>query len=127
MTYYKDIDLSFEKNILNDINSIKNAKAIQQSIKNLIEPKLGAYTIFQNPQKGTNIGRLLGERASRFVGLQIEDEIRTVIENFEPRVNIIRLESTFGPDIGLYTLKLVYLIVASQQEDTLITELTVIR
>jgi phage baseplate assembly protein W len=126
MAFYKDIDLTFEKNIQNDFNVIYNEQAIQQSLKNIILPKRRTYNRFQKPTIGTNIERLLGEKLSNFIALQLEDEITVAISNFEPRVRLLNIETTLGVDIGTYELKITYKLVSTNIVSVLELNLNVI-
>jgi phage baseplate assembly protein W len=127
MAFYKDINLTFEKNIQNDFDVIYNEQVIQQSLKNLILPKRRSYNRFQKPTIGTNIERLLGEKLSNFVALQLEDEITVAISNFEPRIRLLNIKTILGVDIGTYELKLKYIIVSTNVINTLDLDLTVIK
>jgi phage baseplate assembly protein W len=84
---FKDISMSFQSNPLNDdIIAIKNATAIARSVRNIVFTLPGEK--FFDPNFGSNISASLFENVDSFSASIIESEIRTSINNFEPRVNL---------------------------------------
>ena len=84
---FKDISMSFQSNPLNDdIIAIKNATAIARSVRNIVFTLPGEK--FFDPNFGSNITASLFENIDPFSASIIESEIRTSINNFEPRVNL---------------------------------------
>jgi len=84
---FKDISMSFQSNPLNDdIIAIKNATAIARSVRNIVFTLPGEK--FFDPNFGSNISASLFENIDPFSASIIESEIRTSINNFEPRVNL---------------------------------------
>ena len=73
-----------------------NERAIVRSVRNLVE------TIpterFFNPLLGTDIRDSLFENFTRTTVTIIEDQVREVIDIFEPRVNNINVEVTARPN-----------------------------
>ena len=65
---------------------MKDKAAITQSIKGLLLTKKGERP-FQ-PVLGTGVSRLLFENMDKLTASSIRSEIRTTIENYEPRVEI---------------------------------------
>ena len=92
---FKDISMSFEKNPLNDdLISLSNTSAIARSIRNIVFTSPGEK--FFNPNFGSRISESLFENVDEVSALAIEDEIRSSIINFEPRVNL--LDTVVGPN-----------------------------
>lgn len=88
---YKDISFDLSKNILtNDIKVLKNEEAIKNAVKNLILTRIGERLL--NKYIGTNIEDYLFELNTIFVSSEIKSEIRNVINSFEPRVRIKRID-----------------------------------
>jgi len=84
---FKDISMSFQSNPLNDdIIAIKNATAIARSVRNIVFTLPGEK--FFDPNFGSNISASLFENIDPFSASIIESEIRTSINNFEPRVKL---------------------------------------
>ena len=104
---FKDISSSFKVNPLNeDLIAIKNETAIARSIRNLILTHPGER--FFNPILGTQVGRLLFENINELTATTVEDEIRTTIENFEPRVDLTAVEVLPNYENGEFDVTLRY-------------------
>ena len=84
---FLDLSASFQTNPLsNDLIALKNESAIARSVRNLV------LTIqwerpFQ-PTLGSGVNRLLFDNMDKLTASAIRSEIRTTIENYEPRVEI---------------------------------------
>ena len=88
---FKDISLSLKVNPLNsDIIVIKNETAIARSIRNLILTNTGEK--FFSPNLGTKISSLLFESITKITAASIQSEIESTIRNYEPRVELIRVD-----------------------------------
>ena len=84
---FKDISASFQTNPLsNDLIALKNESAIARSVRNLVLTIQGERP-FQ-PVLGTGVSRLLFENMDKLTASAIRSELRTTIENYEPRVEI---------------------------------------
>ena len=85
---FKDISMSFESNPLNDdLVSLSDTSAIARSIRNIVFTSPGEK--FFNPDFGSRISESLFENVDDVSALAIEDEIKSSIINFEPRVNLL--------------------------------------
>ena len=84
---FKDLSASFQTNPLsNDLIALKNESAIARSVRNLVLTIQGERP-FQ-PVLGTGVSRLLFENIDKLTASAIRSELRTTIENYEPRVEI---------------------------------------
>ena len=87
---FKDLSMSFKTNPLNDdLIGLKNTNAIARSLKNIVFTQPGEK--FFNPDFGSRISESLFENVDDVSALAIEDEIRSSIINFEPRVNLLNV------------------------------------
>ena len=87
---FKDLSMSFKTNPLNDdLIGLKNTSAIARSLKNIVFTQPGEK--FFNPDFGSRISESLFENVDDVSALAIEDEIRSSIINFEPRVNLLNV------------------------------------
>ena len=94
---FKDISMSFETNPLNDdLVSLSDTSAIARSIRNIVFTSPGEK--FFNPDFGSRISESLFENVDDVSALAIEDEIRSSIINFEPRVNLLDTVVVANPD-----------------------------
>ena len=94
---FKDISMSFESNPLNDdLVSLSDTSAIARSIRNIVFTSPGEK--FFNPDFGSRISESLFENVDEVSALAIEDEIKSSIINFEPRVNLLNTVVVPNPD-----------------------------
>ena len=94
---FKDISMSFETNPLNDdLVSLSDTSAIARSIRNIVFTSPGEK--FFNPDFGSRITESLFENVDEVSALAIEDEIKSSIINFEPRVNLSFVNVKPNPD-----------------------------
>ena len=107
---YKDISMSFETNPLNDdLVSLSDTSAIARSIRNIVFTSPGEK--FFNPDFGSRISESLFENVDDVSALAIEDEIRSSIINFEPRVNLLDTTVVPNPDDNEMNVTIEYEIV----------------
>lgn len=82
---FKDISLSFSRHpVTNDILILKNEDAIKKSVINLVRTRIGER--FFNNLLGTSTDNSLFELNGPEVSTLLDEEIRTVLNNFEPRI-----------------------------------------
>ena len=94
---FKDISLSFSPHpVTKDLPVLTNERAIVRSVRNLVE------TIpterFFNSLIGADIRGSLFENFTISTVSLIEDQIRTTVANFEPRVENLTIEVDGQPD-----------------------------
>ena len=107
---YKDISMSFENNPLNDdLVSLSDTSAIARSIRNIVFTSPGEK--FFNPDFGSRITESLFENVDEVSALAIEDEIKSSIINFEPRVNLSFVNVKPNPDDNEMNVTIEYEIV----------------
>ena len=94
---FKDVSMSFETNPLNDdLVSLSDTTAIARSLRNIVFTQPGEK--FFNPDFGSRISESLFENVDNVTALAIEDEIKSSIINFEPRVNLSFVNVKPNPD-----------------------------
>ena len=109
---FKDISMSFGSNPLtNDLIAIKNANAISRSVRNIVMTIPGEKPF--NPDFGSNVRNLLFENMDFVSAGLIVDEIRTSIQNFEPRVELMTVEALPDFDNNSYDVNIVYDIIGA--------------
>ena len=88
---FKDISMSFKVNPLNDdLIAVKNTTAIARSLRNLVLTAPGER--FFNENLGSNVNNLLFEGLDDVTASSIKDEIQNTINNYEPRVKLLRTQ-----------------------------------
>ena len=107
---FRDLSASFQVNPLNnDLVVLKNANAIARSIRNIISTSPGEK--FFDPDFGSNVTKLLFENIDEISAISIRDEIENSINNYEPRVSLISVETTPDYDNNAFDVKLTYRII----------------
>ena len=107
---FKDISATFQTNPLNDdLIAIKNETAIARSIRNIVFTLPGEK--FFDEDFGSDISRSLFENIDSTSALFIREQIRDSITNFEPRVNLIRVDAIPLVDQHTFNVKIIYEIV----------------
>jgi|TARA_R100000084_G_C4556372_1_gene102474 hypothetical protein len=83
---FRDISLSFKRHpITNDVTFLRNEDAIKRSVINLVRTRVGER--FFNDILGTSVGDALFELNSFDNGV-IREEIVTLLQNYEPRIEL---------------------------------------
>ena len=107
---FKDISMSFQVNPLtDDLIVIKNATAIARSLRNLVLTTPGER--FFNENMGSQVNNLLFENVDDITAMSIRTEIINVIENYEPRVDLIKVSVNANIDTYNMDVKLTYEII----------------
>ena len=96
---FKDISLSFLPHpVTNDLPILLNERAITRSVRNIVET-IPTEKFFDS-LFGTDVRDSLFENFTNSTVTILEDQIRTSIENYEPRVNNINVEVNGKPDLN---------------------------
>ena len=107
---FKDLSASFQTSPLSsDLIALKNESAIARSVRNLVLTIQGERP-FQ-PVLGTGVSRLLFENMDKLTASAIRSEIRTTIENYEPRVEINEIIVEPDPEGNAMDVTLQYFII----------------
>ena len=123
---FKDISLSFEPHpVTKDLPILKNERAISRSVRNIVE------TIptekFFNPDFGSDVYQSLFDFVDFGTANEIQEQIKTSVINFEPRVDNVRVEVDPQPDSNQFEVTVIYDIVGQEfptQEYSFILEAT---
>tara|TARA_B100000131_G_scaffold223541_1_gene215114 strand:+ start:439 stop:840 length:402 start_codon:yes stop_codon:yes gene_type:complete len=107
---FKDLSMSLEVNPINlDLITIKNETAIARSIRNLVFTTPGER--FFNPDLGSRIKETLFENIDSRTSAVLKEEITTTINNYEPRVELKKVDCIPDYDNNAYDVKITYDIV----------------
>lgn len=89
--YFSDFDWSFTPNPkTGDITILKNEYSIKRSIKNLILTKYNERLFYSN--KGSGLYHRLFEPFDEITASVIEDDIKIILRNNEPRLELQKVE-----------------------------------
>mgnify|MGYP003950582421 CR=1 FL=1 len=110
---YKDISLSFIPHpVTNDLKVLKNEDAIRRSVRNIVE------TIptekFFNPLFGSDVYNSLFEFVDFGTASTIQEQIEIALDNFEPRVEDVRILVDPQPDANTFEVTVYYDIVGQE-------------
>ena len=110
---FKDISLSFTPHpVTKDLPVLTNERAIVRSVRNLVET-IPTERFFES-LLGTDIRGSLFENYSRNTVMIIEDQIRSTVSNFEPRVANLGVEVSSQPDINSLEVTVIFDVVGLQ-------------
>ena len=94
---FKDINLSFKRHpVTNDVLTVRDEDAIKRSVKNIIFTILGEKPF--EPNFGSVINESLFELSTNLSEIKVSDEIKSSLNNFEPRIENIEATVTIRPD-----------------------------
>ena len=109
---YKDLSMSFSSNPLNDdLIGLKNESAIARSIKNIVFTLPGEK--FFDPDFGSDVSASLFENIDEVSAITIRDEIEYSLKTYEPRIELIDVESIPNYDNNEFNVVITYKIVGA--------------
>ena len=107
---FKDISMSFQVNPLtNDLIAITNTTAIARSLRNLVLTTPGER--FFNENLGSQVNNLLFENVDDITAMSVRSEIISVIENYEPRVKLLKVSVNANIDDYNMDVRIVYQVI----------------
>ena len=123
---FKDISLSFEPHpVTKDLPVLKNERAIIRSVRNIVE------TIptekFFNSVFGSDVYRSLFDFVDFGTASIIQEQIKTALNNFERRIDNVKVEVEPRPDDNDFEVTVIFDIVGQElptQEFSFILEAT---
>ena len=123
---FKDISLSFEPHpVTKDLPVLKNERAIIRSVRNIVE------TIptekFFNSIFGSDVYRSLFDFVDFGTASIIQEQIKTALNNFERRINNVKVEVEPRPDDNDFEITVIFDIIGQDfptQEFSFILEAT---
>jgi phage baseplate assembly protein W len=112
---YADLALSFLKHPgTGDIRPLNDLDAVKQSVKNLVLTNFGERPF--HPEIGGNVTSYLFENANGLTSFAIEEEIKKVITEHEPRVNGVTIKVQDNMDANAFIVHMQYNVLALNVE-----------
>jgi len=109
---FKDISMTFQRHPLtNDLIALKNASAIARSVKNIVFTNPGEK--FFNENFGSRISESLFENINDISASIIRGEIKSSLKNYEPRVDVKRVDVNPNYDNNEFNVTIVYEIIGA--------------
>jgi len=125
-TLYTDFFSDFYRNpVSQDLARITNEEAVKQSIRNLLLTDKGERPY--QPKLGSDIRKLLFENIMPDTVILAKQIIRETIETYEPRANLIGVDVLANPDLHTIQIIVVFNVINSEDDITLVTTLTRVR
>ena len=107
---FKDISMSFKFNPLSgDLITLKNENAIARAVRNIVLTTPGEK--FFDPDFGSSVSEILFENVDDITAVSIEDEIKSSLKNYEPRVELINVTVDPNFDANQFDVRITYRIV----------------
>ena len=106
---FSDLNLNFVPHPLTgDITKLTNIEAVKRSVRNLINTNF--YERPFHPEIGSNVRSVLFEPVSQIIEDILSRHIQDVIENFEPRVELININSRANVDENSYNVTIEFFV-----------------
>lgn len=123
---YSDISLNLDFNPgTKDITRLLEEESIKNSLRNLL--KTSRYERVYNPLYGGSLNQILFEQIDDRNILAVDTIVRTAIENYEPRVQVLDVVSTGLVDENTLAMTLLYTIINRQGQQRLDLQITRVR
>ena len=122
---YLDIDLTFNKRPSGDLYKKRDAAAVKQSIKNLLLSN--HYEKPFEPFFGANLTSMLFELADNQTESEVQVNIVTAIEKYEPRVEVQDVDVQVLPDRNDMRVSVVFRVISTDETVTFTTNLARLR
>ena len=123
---FKDISLSFKPHpVTKDLPILKNENAIRRSVRNIVET-IPTEKFFDS-DFGSDVYKSLFDFVDYGTASIIEDQIKSSIENFEPRVDNIQIQVDPRPDSNEFEVVVAFDIIGQEfptQEYSFLLEAT---
>jgi phage baseplate assembly protein W len=114
ITIYTDFKKNLEISpVSQDITLLKDEDAVKEAIQNLILTDRGERLM--QPNIGGNIRAMLFENITPAVLTLIEDQVRTTIELYEPRAELIDVIVSSNIDDNIVKVTIVFYVKNNQQ------------
>jgi phage baseplate assembly protein W len=118
ITLYQDFKKNLEKSpVSSDLTVLKDEDAVKESIKNLILTDRGERLM--QPDLGGNISGMLFENITPATLILIQNNIRTTIDLYEPRAELIDVIASSNIDDNVVKVEIAFYITNVQQPITL--------
>ena len=112
---YKDLDLFFTKKATTkDINKVSDIQAVKRSIRNLVQ--LNHYEKPFHPEIAGGVREMLFENMTPITAVIIGKKVQDVIENYEPRAQVVGVKSTPDLDRNSYEVAISFYVVNAPTE-----------
>ena len=107
---FKDISMSFKFNPLSgDLITLKNENAKARAVRNIVSTTPGEKLF--DPEVGASVSEILFENVDDITAVSIKDEIKSSLNNYEPRVELIDVNVDPNFDENQFDVLITYRII----------------
>ena len=115
---YSDLDFDFTRHpVTGDIIKVVDATSVKRGIRNILLTE-NTERLFQ-PEVGSGIKGLLFEQMSDITAQLLEDQVRSAVESWEDRADVLEIIVTPDEDYNRYRVAVTFRIVNQLEEQAL--------
>ena len=115
---YSDLNLNFTKNpATNDVARLTDIEAVKRAVRNLV--LTNQFERPFHPEIGSSVRDLLFESITPLNAVLLEDRIREVIVNFEPRAELDAIQVFDEIDNNQYRVTINFKVISSPEPVTI--------
>ena len=123
---YRDLDLNFIKHpVTLDLSTKTDGEAIKRSLRNLVLTNI--YEKPFHPEISSDVRDLLFEPATPLTAIRLKKAITEVIENFEPRIDLLEVSIWDDIDNNAFNVTIIFRVQNVDRSDTITFELERLR
>lgn len=114
---FADIDATFTAHpITGDVVRMYDEYAIKNSVKHLIQ--MSAHDKKFHPEVDSGVQGLLFELSSPMTGVLLSRAITDVLNNFEPRIEVLNVEVNLNPDNNAVYVSIIFRVINTEKPIT---------
>jgi phage baseplate assembly protein W len=115
---YSDISLTFRANpVTGDVVKLYDEDSVKASVINLVMTM--NYEIPFHPEIGCAVQASLFDNISTMTAINIRRSISDVLQNFEPRVQVIDVQVSVSPDSNGYNALIIFQVIGQPTSTTI--------
>ena len=115
---YQDLDFDFTAHpVTGDVLKVKDSISVKRGIKNILLTE-NTERLFQ-PDVGSGLKGLLFEQMSDITAQLLEDEVRSAIDAWEERADLLEIIVTPDEEYNRYRVAVTFRIINQLEEQTL--------
>ena len=110
-TRYLDLDYNLEIEVSGEVKTVKDSKAIEQSVKTILSTYPGER--YMLPQFGSKLKRYLFDQMDIGTTDLMTAEIENALEQWEPRITVTDVDIEENLDAQSYNITIRYVIIGT--------------
>ena len=115
---YSDLDFDFTRHpVTGDILKVTDSTSVKRGIRNILLTE-NTERLFQ-PEVGSGLKGLLFEQMSDITAQLLEDEVRSAIETWEDRADVLEIIVTPDEEYNRYRVAVTFRIINQLEEQSL--------